>query len=394
MKTSPAFEAAKRAGAKFIDFAGWRMPFSYSSPRGEHLACRRGAAVFDVSHMGEIRIRGKNSLAFLQSLVPTDAGGLSAGQAQYSVLCNAAGGLIDDLLIYAIAAGEDYMLCVNAAFREKDWLWIKFQSRGWSGLEITDESALWGMIAVQGPKSFELLKAVFPSVAFDEIGRFHFALEKGMIFARAGYTGEKGFEIFIPWREAAAAWDRLLKEGGEPAGLGARDTLRLEMGYLLAGQDFDETKTPWQAGLGRLLKNPKPDIYIGKEALLKQPLPQGGGGERLRGFVLKAPSSEKSLDSEKFSAPGAAAAGQSSPFAGASASPPAVPRTGSAVFSTEGERIGAVTSGARSPSLESMIGLAYIKGQRDSFFVDIRGQKAEAYVAAPPFLPACKEKKP
>ena len=361
MKKTSSFEAHKRQGARFIDFAGWRMPFSYSSPKEEHLAARSHGAIFDVSHMGEIRVRGKDSLPFLESLVPSHVRLLAQRQAQYSVFCNERGGLIDDLIIYAIAPGQDYLLCVNGALKEKDRLWLESHKGSWRDLEIRDESALWGMLAVQGPKSFELLKAVFPSVPFDGIKRFHFVFQEGKIFSRTGYTGEKGFEIYIPWDKTAALWERLLEEGKRfsiiPAGLGARDTLRLEMGYLLSGQDFDETKNPFEAGLAWLLKNPK--AYIGKEALLRQR--EAGWEKQIRGFALRQPS--------------------------------AVPRKGCLALSMEGEAIGIVTSGAKSPTLEKMIGMAYIKraakntgDSRDSFFIDIRGEKAQAYVAPMPFL--------
>ena len=356
MKKTPLFDEHRRLGARLIDFAGWRMPFSYTSPREEHLTARRHGALFDVSHMGEIRVRGGDSLPFLQSLVPANVRSLRQGQARYSVFCSEEGRLLDDLIIYAIAPGRDYLLCVNAAFREKDLLWLESHKSGWQDLEITDESAFWGMIAVQGPKSFDLLKAVFPSVNFEGISRFHFVLKGGAVFSRTGYTGERGFEIYVPYEEAAALWRRLLKEGGPrgvaPAGLGARDTLRLEAGCLLSGQDFDETKTPLEAGLGWLLRSP--ERYIGKEALLRQ---RGSGApkERLQAFVLKDSSA-------------------------------GVPRKGCRAFSPEGELIGTVTSGAKSPSLEKMIGLAYIKGQRASFFIDIRGEKAQADLTSLPFL--------
>ena len=353
MKKSPFFESHKSLGARFISFAGWQMPFAYQSPAQEHLQTRKTGGIFDVSHMGEIRVKGKDSLPFLERLLPADLPSLSTGQALYTVLCKPAGGLIDDLIVYALSRGEDYLLCVNSAQKNKDMEWIKSQIKG-EKLELKDESQSWALIALQGPDSFALCEKIFPSVPFQKIPKFHFAQQDGNVYSQTGYTGEQGFEIYIPWEKSLPIWNRFLEEGGAfsigPVGLGARDTLRLEMAYLLAGQDFDETKSPLQAGLAWLLKSKKD--YIGRQALLKQKAQ--GGYPRLKGFVVKEPSG--------------------------------VPRKACPLYSGKGQIIGHVTSGAKSPSLGKMIGLAYIQGEEEVFYVDIRGQRAGACAVPTPFL--------
>ena len=353
MKKTALFESHKNTGARFISFAGWQMPFSYKSPALEHHQVRNTGGLFDVSHMGQIRIQGKDSLSFLERLLPSHLKSLKAGQALYSVLCSETGGLIDDLILYA-CSDKNYLLCVNAAIKNKDLNWIQSQLRN-EELSIQDESDRWALIAVQGPRSFDLCETVFPSIAFRQIPRFHFVEgENSFLFSRTGYTGEEGFELYIPWDQSLAVWNQLLKEGKafsiSPIGLGARDTLRLEMAYLLSGQDFDETKSPVQAGLSWLMTSEK--NYIGKEAVLKQQAK--GHYSRLKGFILEEPSG--------------------------------VPRKGCNMYSGNGELIGTVTSGAKSPSLEKMIGLAYIQGRAEECYVDIRGAKVKADTVPIPFL--------
>ena len=407
------------------------MPFSYGSPLTEHLAVRQTGGIFDVSHMGQIRVAGPDSLRFLNRLLPTPIKNLPLGGAQYSVLCRADGGLIDDLVVYALSPlGENYLLCVNASFKDKDLQWIKQNLQGEKAL-ARDESDQWALVAVQGPKCFELCERVFPTVDFRKIPRFGFkegealagkALSqksslpdfkskgaKKILFSRTGYTGEQGFEIYIPQALSQAVWDQLLKEGAAfigskakeldsnaqnkrqsphpadaqtdaiivnkdyhavahpagaqadtaenkaeagigPVGLGARDTLRLEMGYLLAGQDFDESKSPLQAGLAWLLKSD--EDYIGRKAIEKQKAE--GQGPFLKGFVVEEPS--------------------------------AVPRRGAKLYNAGGDEIGVVTSGAKSPSLGQMIGLAYWTEQAKAAWLDLRGEKSKVRRAKTPFL--------
>ena len=347
---TPLFQSHKDLKARFIDFAGWRLPFSYSSPGEEHLNTRKFGGLFDVSHMGEIRIKGKGSLSFLQNLIPTDIQNLKTGQARYSVFCNREGGLIDDLIIYTFSPGEDYLLCVNAATREKDRLWLQSFSAS-ADVSITDESSEWGMVAVQGPQAIDLCKAVFSKKDLESLKRFHFTWIEGILVSRTGYTGEEGVELYIPWEKALEVWEALVKQGRDfsikPVGLGARNTLRLEMAYLLSGQDFDESRTPLEAGLSWLMTNK--GEYVGKKGLKQTPF-----SEKLFGFIVEEPSG--------------------------------IPRTGYAVLSGSGESVGIVTSGAQSPSLEKMIGLAYIKEEVEDCFVNIHGASAKITRVSGPFL--------
>ncbi|MCZ0933377.1 MAG: glycine cleavage system aminomethyltransferase GcvT [Oligoflexia bacterium] len=353
MKKTSLFESHKNQGAKFINFAGWRMPFCYTSPAQEHHQARQTGGLFDVSHMGQIRIKGKDSLAFLEKLLPSNLKALLPGQALYSVLCLPTGGMIDDLILYSLSL-EDYLLCVNSAYKDKDLKWIKSQHTN-EKLVIQDESDKWALIAVQGPHCFELCQKLFPSINFKQIKKFHFTEEDSCLLARTGYTGEEGFEIYIPNEKGLALWEKMIYIGKEfaisPIGLGARDTLRLEMAYLLSGQDFDENKSPLQAGLDWLIKNS--EDYIGKKAILKQK--EQGAYSKLQAFIMETAA--------------------------------AVPRKGYSIYSeTEKEAIGQVTSGAKSPSLDKMIGLGYIEGERKNCLIDIRGAKIKANIVSKPFL--------
>lgn len=354
---TPLFKSHESQGARFVDFAGWKMPLVYTRPMQEHLNVRKNGGLFDVSHMGEIRITGKDSLPFLQKILPTDTRKLKTGEAQYSVFCNENGCLIDDLIVYALSEKEDYLLCVNAIHKDKDLKWIESQNN-FKNLKIEDQSQDWGLIAVQGPKSFALIQKVFPSIPLSQLKRFHFLFVNKCLFSRTGYTGEEGLEIYIPWDKTESIWSKLLEEGKafsiSPIGLGARDTLRIEMGYLLAGQDFNTNRTPFEAGLSWLLKNP--ENYIGKNALetFKQSKMQEEAFQVLKGFVTT-----QSMG---------------------------IPRQGQIVFSEKGERIGEVTSGAKSPSLEKMIGMAYIKGQNEKCLIEIHDSRILAEFVDTPFL--------
>ena len=352
MKKTILFESHKNQGAKFVNFAGWRMPFCYTSPSQEHQQVRQTGGLFDVSHMGQIRIKGQDSLTFLEKLLPSNLKTLYPGKALYSVLCLPNGGMIDDLIVYAYSS-ENYLLCVNSAYKDKDLEWIKSQKSS-EKLLIQDESDQWALIAIQGPLCFELGQKLFPSIEFKQIKKFHFLEEDSCLLARTGYTGEEGFEIYIPQERALPLWEKMKKEGKElsiqPIGLGARDTLRLEMAYLLSGQDFDESKSPLQAGLAWLLKNP--ENYIGKTALLEQKSRENYS--KLQAFIMEESK--------------------------------AVPRKGYSIHSESGEKIGEVTSGAKSPSLDKMIGLGYMEGERKNCLIDIRGSKLKAKIVSKPFL--------
>ena len=339
------FQSHQKSGARFINFAGFCLPFCYRTGAAkEHLSARRHAALFDVSHMGRLRIQGKEALDFLARLLPAHAAALPAGEAQYSALLNEKGGIIDDLVVYCMQKGGDYLLCVNASAKEKDMAWIQKQGARFA-VQVKDETAQWSLLALQGPDSLQIAEAVFQK-PFSALKKFEFLEDGGRMFVRAGYTGEKGLEIYSPVSKAVETWEMLLSAGNvTPAGLGARDTLRLEMGYLLSGQDFDEARSLDAAGLSWLKKNP--ENYIGMHSAISE-------HEKLAGFVLKQPLG--------------------------------VPRSGCFVYDARGGRLGHVTSGAKSPSLEKMIGLAYIKKTCENFFVEIHGLKAPAEVRPPPFL--------
>ena len=302
-----------------------------------------------MSHMGELRVKGKGSLPFLQNLIPTDIQNLKTGQARYSVFCNREGGLIDDLIIYTFSPGKDYLLCVNAATREKDWLWLKSFSA--ADVSITDESSEWGMVAVQGPQAIGLCEAFFSKKDLRSLKRFHFTWIGDILVSRTGYTGEEGVELYIPWEKTLEIWEALVKKGQDfsikPVGLGARNTLRLEMAYLLSGQDFDESRTPLEAGLSWLMTNK--GEYVGKKRLEQTPV-----SEKLSGFIVEESSG--------------------------------IPRTGYPILSGSGKSVGIVTSGAQSPSLEKMIGLAYIKEEAKDCFVNIHGTSAKITRVSGPFL--------
>ena len=260
--------------------------------------------------------------------------------------------MIDDLIIYALSHGEEYLLCVNAATREKDWLWLQSFSAG-ADVMMTDESDQWGMVAVQGPQSLDLCKSVFSGsgVDFRSLRRFHFAWAGDILVSRTGYTGEEGVELYIPWKKTLETWETLVGRGRDfsmgPVGLGARNTLRLEMAYLLSGQDFDENRTPLEAGLSWLMTNK--GEYVGKKELEKSSF-----SEKLSGFIVEEPSG--------------------------------IPRAGHSILSGEGEPIGVVTSGAQSPSLEKMIGLAYIKEEAADCCVSIHSSSAKITRVSGPFL--------
>lgn len=342
-----------------VDFAGWYMPVEYSGLRQEHVAVRSTVGLFDVSHMGEVRIRGPKALESVESLTTNYAGKLENGQAQYSLLPNDKGGLVDDLIVYCVEKGSEYLLCVNASNTDKDFAWMQANDR--FGSEIVNESELWGQIAVQGPKAMELVARVcgedvknIPAFEFRSIGFGGSAL----LVARTGYTGEDGVEIFVPATFTVTLWRSLLKKGADlgvvPVGLGARDTLRTEMKYSLYGHEIDDVINPYAAGLGWVIKPEKKD-FIGRAAIV-------GGKEKglprkLIGFMMRDRG---------------------------------IARQGYKLFAKDGREIGWVTSGTPSPSLNENIGIGYVDnefaGLGSLIDVDIRGRKVAAEVMPTPFV--------
>src|SRR5688500_13734731 len=357
LKRTPLYSEHVAAGAKLVPFAGYEMPVQYRTGiLAEHLAVRSRAGLFDVSHMGEIEVRGPQALDLIQYVTTNDASKLEVGQAQYSVICREDGGCIDDCIVYRF--NDAYMIVVNASNRDKDRDWIIHHS-GQFDADITDKSDDIALIALQGPKAQNIL-ARLTEVALDRIPYYHFGTGNvagaPAVVSRTGYTGEDGFELYVNARDAVEIWRQLLAAGASdgliPAGLGARDSLRLEMGYALYGNDIDDRHTPLEAGLAWVTKLDKPD-FIGKAALVKQK--QDGVRQRLVGFVLK----EKGF-----------------------------PRHGYEVRGN-GEPSGEVTSGTVSPSLEIGVGLAYVSTEvskaGNMIEIVVRDKAIAAEVTRPPF---------
>lgn len=360
LKTTPLKSLHENAGAKMVPFAGWYMPVTYQGLKEEHQAVREHVGLFDVSHMGEIRVRGPKSLESLQWMTTNDVSVLKAGQAQYNLFPNEEGGVVDDLFIYCVKPGEDYLLCVNASNVDKDFAFVQKNNRG---AEVTNESDEWAQIAVQGPKAIELLTRVIAPEVFqvqrNEHREFSFGSDK-VILARTGYTGEDGAEVFVRPKDAAALWTELMEKGSDlgvqPIGLGARDTLRTEMKYSLYGNEIDDTTNPYEAGLGWVVKPAKKD-FLGKAPIVAAK--EKGLQRKLVGFTL--------VDR-------------------------GIPRQGMTVTTTgvDTKQIGRVTSGTMSPSLNTSVGIAYVDLAYaeigSEFNIDIRGRGAKARVIPTPFV--------
>lgn len=357
MKRTSFYEIHRRLGAKIVPFAGFEMPVQYSGIIEEHRAVRSSVGVFDVSHMGEFVVKGKNALTLLQRLTVNDVAKLSAGQAQYSAMCYDDAGIVDDLLVYKIA-DNDFMVVVNASNIEKDFRWMSQHLM--PDVDLRNESDTIALLAIQGPKSQATLQKI-ASVDLGSLQYYHFT--KGtvggveMTISRTGYTGELGFEIYFPVAHAERVWNALFDAGREfaiaPAGLGARDTLRLEMGYCLYGNDIDQTTNTLEAGLGWITKLNKGE-FVGRTAL--EQVKSQGLARKLVGIVID----------EK-----------------------AVPRHGYAIKSN-GNAVGTVTSGTFSPSLEKGIAMGYVgtgcASVGNILRVDVRGKIVEGKVTSLPFL--------
>ncbi len=352
---TPLHDVHVRSGARMVDFAGWDMPVQYAGLLDEHEAVRSRAGLFDVSHMGEVVFRGPKALEALNRVFTNDLARVVDGQAQYGCLCRDNGGIVDDVVVYR-RSSEDLLVCVNAANRTKDFDWLRAHG---GGATVTNESDDWAQLALQGPRAPAILQRL-TKADLGAIKTFRFA--EGDVagirctIARTGYTGEDGFELFCRSDRAVALWTALLEAGAadglEPAGLGARDTLRLEMAYRLYGSDMDDGTTPLEAGLSWVVKLDKND-FVGRDAILRQKA--GGLPRKLVGFVLTEPG---------------------------------IARHGFDV-TRDGQKVGTVTSGTKSPSLKTSIGLAYVpaalSAEGSTFAVDIRGRPAAAQVVKTPF---------
>lgn len=355
LKVTPLFEEHKKQKAKILPFAGWKMPIYFSNAKDEHLQVRESVGLFDVSHMGEIRIQGDQALDVVSYFLTNDISKLQAGQCQYNFLCNDEGGIIDDLIVYCIETSKDYLLCVNANCSDEDFEWIQKRNPS-STTSVVNESDSWGQIAVQGPKARELTALVLnPSVL--EVKKFHFQEFDfegvKIIISRTGYTGEDGFEILCPASHVVSLWKALLGQSEisvQAIGLAARDTLRLEMKYPLNRQDMHASTSPLEMGMKWALKNPRD--FIGKQALQTRT------------------SKDKWVGFELLESGG-------------------IPRAGYTVLSLERKPIGKVTSGALSPSLNKYIGTCRVPEEfsliASQFFVEIHGKPVLAKVVKTPF---------
>lgn len=350
-------------GGKMVPFAGFSMPVQYSGVNDEHVTVRTAVGVFDVSHMGEFIVRGPQALDLIQKVTSNDASKLEVGKVQYSYFPNETGGVVDDLLVYRMQNGDDhhYVLVVNAGNIKKDWEWINAHNSFDAQLEdISDRMSLF---AVQGPKAVATLQPLF-DVDLAAMGYYtaQYAEMKGVglvLISATGYTGAGGFEVYVPNPIAQKAWDAIFASGAahgiKPAGLASRDTLRLEMGFCLYGNDIDETTSPLEAGLGWVTKFTKE--FTNSAALKAQK--DAGLERKLVGFELLERG---------------------------------IPRHGSTVVDAEGNTLGTVTSGTMSPSLQKAIGMAYVpkalSAVGSELLIDIRGKQLKAVVVKTPFYTA------
>ncbi|HCP44613.1 MAG TPA: glycine cleavage system aminomethyltransferase GcvT [Deltaproteobacteria bacterium] len=359
VRHTPLHGVHKGMGARLVPFAGWEMPVQYSGILAEHKAVRERVGLFDVSHMGEFLVEGTGAEAFLQRLTSNDVSQLAVGQAQYTVACTETGGIVDDLLVYK-RSGERYLVCVNAGRLDEDWDWFSGHHSASDQCSLVNASDDYAQLAIQGPRALEVVQRM-TSVNLKEVPTYRFvegvAAGRQCIIARTGYTGEDGFELFVDSASAEALWSACM-EAGEPdgllpIGLGARDTLRLEMKYCLYGNDITTDTTPLEARLAWITKLDKGD-FIGRDALIRQK--EEGVPRGLVGFVLKDRG---------------------------------IARHGYPVI-VDGDSYGVVTSGAMSPSLGTAIGLCYLPRGRtragNSFEVEIRGRLIPAEVVKTPFF--------
>ena len=359
MKTTPFTETHIALGAKMHEFAGYNMPIEYSGIIDEHLTVCNAVGVFDVSHMGEFWVKGPNALEFLQQVTSNNVATLPVGKAQYTCFPNEEGGIVDDLLVYHYES-EKYLLVVNAANIEKDWNWCV--SHNTVSAELENASDRMAQLAIQGPKAMEVLQKLTP-VDLSEIPYYafttgEFAGQKDVIISNTGYTGAGGFELYFYPEAGQAIWKAIFEagapEGIKPIGLGARDTLRLEMGFCLYGNDLSDTTSPLEAGLGWITKFVEGKNFISRALLEKQ----------------KAEGLKRKLIAFEMVDRG-------------------IPRHGYELVNADGEKIGEVTSGTMSPMRKIGIGMGYVKPEYSKvgteICIDMRGRKLKAVVVKPPF---------
>ena len=370
MKVTPLFNIHKKYNAKFVNFNGWEMPVWFEDLRKEHLQVRQGAGVFDVSHMGEIEISGKDAETYVDYIFTNKVSDLSLGQARYGFICNTHGGVVDDIIVYKLDF-DRFFLCVNAGNIENVFSWLTSNIHN-NNVSVVNLSSFYGQLAIQGPKAVEYIDTLFPDSNVKSIKKYNISnileLENlyssnlewkcpnnnNFLIARTGYTGEDGFELFVPNEKIIDIYEQILKEFEskiKPCGLGSRDTLRIEMGFPLHGNELRSNLTPIEANLARFINFEKKD-FIGKNALEKV---LSSNNSCLVGFKMH----EKS-----------------------------VPRSGYKVFSSDSE-IGFVTSGTFSPVLEQGVGLALIDSKHkdlDQISIQIRGSYKCANIVNYPFI--------
>jgi aminomethyltransferase len=356
MRRTPLYEIHRRLGARMVDFGGWEMPIQYSSILEEHRAVRQRVGLFDVSHMGEIEIRGREAARLANHATTNNVSRLRAGQAQYSAMLYSHGGFVDDILVHKVA-DDHYFLCVNAGNQDKDYAHLAAHNT--FGAEIENVGPRYAQLAIQGPRGLNTLQKL-TSTPLAQIGYYYFV--DGVVsgaaarIARTGYTGEDGFEIYIPPEEAPRLWDQILEAGAQsgilPCGLGARNTLRLEAGMALYGNEIHASVTPWDANLGWIVRVQKGD-FIGRDALLKQK--DRGVTRKLIGFEMRGRG---------------------------------IARDGYEVYA-DGLPAGWVTSGGPSPTLNKNIGLCYLPAAQAqvgrTISILVRGQQVEAVTVPTPF---------
>ncbi|NTV99286.1 MAG: glycine cleavage system aminomethyltransferase GcvT [Chlorobiaceae bacterium] len=360
MKKTALYPWHEKAGAKIIDFGGFLMPVQYTGIIAEHNAVRNAAGLFDVSHMGNFYVKGPKALEFLQSVTTNDLSRAAPGTAQYNLMLYPNGGIVDDLIIYVVDS-ETYFLIVNASNTEKDFSWLKEHVASFDGVLLEDHTEKLSLIALQGPAALKILSGVFPTVDFSTLGSFQFRREmfRGteVMIARTGYTGEPGVEICLPNESALALWEALMAAGHDcgiqPVGLGARDTLRLEMGYSLYGHEIDQDTNPLEARLKWVVKMQK-GHFVGREACQQAEMnpKKGVAGFSLEGRVL--------------------------------------PRQHFRVYNTDRQEIGAVCSGTLSPTLQEPIGtcsifLEYLK-PGTPVLLEVRGAWHNGVIRNLPFV--------
>ena len=358
LSRTPLFALHVELGGRIVPFAGWEMPVQYTGIIEEHMAVRKTAGLFDVSHMGEARVRGRDAAKFLDDIMTNEMSTIKVGMARYTVMCQPDGGCVDDLIVYRLAE-EEFLICLNASNAPKDIAWMR-SHLGSHQVEVLDECAAWAQLALQGPLAEQILAQV-TATPLDSIKRFGFVFGEvagapGCLISRTGYTGSPGFELYLPSAAAEKVARALLAAGKPhglvPAGLGARDSLRLEANYPLYGHEISERISPIQAGLGWTVKFTKPD-FIGREALHRQA--QGGPSSSVVLF---------SLDDRRIA------------------------RQGAVVFSGE-TPVGEVLSGTQSPILGKPIGTALVAAGHAAsatLTVDIRGLRIPLHLATEPFV--------